>query len=239
VTATSTTGCPLGRPDCPLTNELESLRREVARLSEQSRVDALTGLYNLRHLLECLDQEIVRTGRTGQPTAFIMADLDHFKRVNDTWGHEVGNAALRWTAARWRRSLRSLDVLCRYGGEEFGIVLPGTGLQEAVMTAERLRRVLESAPFEHEGQTIPLTASFGVDVYDGDRDLAANELIAGADGFLLDAKASGRNRVVSRALPRTEVDVEERAALQASLREVTRKTRVRRRPRRATGSPPE
>lgn len=239
MTASSTTGCPLGRPDCPLTTELESLRREVARLSEQSRVDALTGFYNLRYLLECLEQELVRTGRTGQPTAFIMTDLDHFKRVNDTWGHEVGNAALTWTSSRWRRSLRSLDALCRYGGEEFGIVLPGTGLQEAVMTAERLRRVLESVPFAHEGEAIPLTASFGVDVYDGDRDLTANELIAGADAFLLEAKARGRNRVVSRALPRTEVEAEERAALQASLREATRKTRARRRPRRGTGSPPE
>lgn len=239
VTASPTTGCPLGRPDCPLTTELDSLRREVARLSEQSRVDALTGLYNLRHLLACLDQELVRTGRTGQATAFIMADLDHFKRVNDTWGHEAGNAVLQGTAARWRRSLRSLDILCRYGGEEFGIVLPGTGLQEAVMTAERLRHVLESAPFEHEGDRIALTASFGVEVYDGNRDLTANELIAEADGFLLEAKARGRNRVVSRELPRMDVDVEERVALQTSLREVTRKMPARRRPRRGTGSPPE
>lgn len=231
MTGPQTTGCPLGHPDCPLGDEVEALRREVALLTEQSRVDPLTSLYNLRHLIECLDQEMIRTGRTGQATAIIMADLDHFKRVNDTWGHEVGNAALRWTAGRWRRSLRSLDVLCRYGGEEFAIVLPGTGLHDAVMTAERLRRVLASTPFEDEDHTIALTASFGVQVYDGERDLTANELIAEADSFLLEAKARGRNRVVSQAPPRTELDVEERAALQASLRRVTRKARSRRRSR--------
>lgn len=99
------------------------------------------------------------------------------------------------------------------------------------MTAERLRRVLASTPFEDEDHTIALTASFGVQVYDGERDLTANELIAEADSFLLEAKARGRNRVVSQAPPRTELDVEERAALQASLRRVTRKARSRRRSR--------
>ncbi len=210
-------GCPVPDHPCPLREELEGLREDVSRLRELSRKDPLTGLFNLRHLTETLEGEMERTRRTGLPVSLVMADLDRFKRVNDKYGHEVGNRALVHATVLWKRFLRRIDILCRYGGEEFVAILPGTRLGQAAVAAERLRAGLEGHPLSVEGERIVLTASFGVDCYRGGGNSTTREFLVRADRALLAAKAGGRNRVCLDegrlgAAP-TEVSREEREAL--------------------------
>jgi diguanylate cyclase (GGDEF)-like protein len=206
--------CPSESVDCFLLEELEALRRENAELKDALRTDMLTGLYNYRHLLDALDWEMERTRRTRMPTSLIMIDLDYFKQVNDTWGHEIGNLALKQVATVIRNSLRKMDIPCRFGGEEFAIILPGTQLQQAVGVAERLRGNIENSPLETENETIPISASFGVELYRTGMQLSADEFIHLTDGYLYQAKQNGRNRVSHPVLPpETQVELDERAAL--------------------------
>jgi len=169
--------------------------------------------------MEALDQEMERTRRTGLPTGLIMIDLDHFKSVNDVHGHQCGNEALRWVAGILRGNVRRLDIPCRYGGEEFSVVLPATRLCHAVRLAERLRVAIMNSPLEYEGVSVPLQASFGVDVYrmGENASVTVEEFIRRTDGFLLQAKAQGRNTVCCRDVdagrPATEITAKERAAL--------------------------
>lgn len=214
MTSTRHNECPGDSIDCSILEELEALRRENDDLKQALRTDMLTGLFNYRHLLDALEWEIERTRRSRAPTSLIMLDLDHFKQVNDTWGHEVGNMALALIAEVMRKTLRKVDIPCRFGGEEFTIILPSTPLPQAVQVAERLRRKIEEHPLEIEGETIPLTASFGVEYYRAGMDLSADELIHLTDGYLYQAKQGGRNRVAHPQLPQeTEVSVDEKAAL--------------------------
>ncbi len=190
--------CPMGHGVCPVLAEMARLREECRQLQELSRTDPLTGLYNWRHLTLELAREMERTRRTGLPTGLIMFDLDHFKRVNDLFGHQFGDAVLRWVCQLVRANIRRLDIPCRYGGEEFAIVLPGTSLERAVKLAERLRRVLSKARLKLEGQTITVTASFGVDVYTASDTLSPAAFLKRTDRYLLAAKAQGRNAVWHR-----------------------------------------
>lgn len=211
--------CVLGIQDCAVLATVEELRRECERLTELLHRDPLTGLFNLRHFMEALDQEMERTRRTGLPTGLIMIDLDHFKSVNDVHGHQCGNDALRWVAGILRGNVRRLDIPCRYGGEEFAVVLPATRLCHAVRLAERLRVAIMNSPLEYEGISVPLQASFGVDVYCMGENVSVTveEFIRRTDGFLLQAKAQGRNMVCCRdadaGRPATEITAKERAAL--------------------------
>ena len=206
--------CPVGETDCPLIAEAASLRQENSELRATLGTDSLTGLFNYRHLQECLDTELERTRRTRNPTALIMLDLDHFKRVNDDWGHEVGNRALKSTAAILKASARKLDIPCRYGGEEFALILPGTPLLAAIEVAERVRSAIEAAPLKIDGKELKISASLGVDIYRADMLLGVDEFIHLADGYLYQAKQHGRNRVAHPALQETtSVTADERAAL--------------------------
>ena len=208
--------CPVDYPSCTHLAALSELRRENHELSTQVRTDPLTGLFNHRHFRESLDAELERTLRSGQPTALIMVDLDHFKQVNDRWGHEVGNQALQHAAACMREVMRRIDILCRYGGEEFSIIAPGTGLAGAVKAAERLRLMLEESPLETEQGTLLLTASLGVAVHTSLHPLTAEVLVRQADAHLYQAKHNGRNQVghppLESAAP-AQVTSDERAAL--------------------------
>ena len=146
-----------------------------------------------------------------------MIDLDHFKRLNDDYGHEAGNKALQWSSDLWRSNIRRIDKPCRYGGEEFSIILPGSRLTQAARAAERLRIALEDAPLRLNGDVVSLTASFGVDAYGEREDLTVEEFIKRTDQYLLEAKSLGRNRVCFdeskvRAVS-TEVMADEREAL--------------------------
>ncbi|MGV8075049.1 MAG: GGDEF domain-containing protein [Syntrophobacteraceae bacterium] len=215
--ASRTFSCPEGRDQCPFIEEVEHLRKEHARLLELSITDPLTGFYNYRHFIQSLETELERTRRSGLPTALIMIDLDRFKKINDTYGHSAGDHALKWACRIWRENIRRIDIPCRYGGEEFAIILPGTNLSRAAILAERLRKTLAASPVQFDTHTIPLTASFGVSANVGNQPALAQELIDSADQLLLRAKTQGRNRVctdfVEEDKARLGVTSEEREAL--------------------------
>jgi diguanylate cyclase (GGDEF)-like protein len=147
--------------------------------------------------LAALETEIARSHRDQRSVGVVLLDIDHFKKVNDTYGHFAGDAVLRETAARLKNSMRAYDQVGRYGGEEFLVVLPSCDMDQAVQQADRMRlRLQESKILADAGVEIPVTASFGVTITDlSDRDLGV--FIRVADEALYRAKASGRNRVES------------------------------------------
>lgn len=164
-------------------------------LREMAATDMLTGLPNRRHFLAQLDQEMARVSRvTDHAASVLMMDVDHFKHVNDTFGHSTGDSALRHLAALMKQELRKVDTLGRLGGEEFAIILPGAPLAAAEVFAERLRNSVAEAPAHHHGQPIPLTISIGVtEIRPGDA--CADDTLARADRALYRSKECGRNRV--------------------------------------------
>lgn len=167
------------------------------QLSEMATTDATTGLLNHRALDEQLVLEVERAGRTGEPFAIVFADLDHFKRVNDTWGHHAGDHVLANLAARLRANLRAVDVVARYGGEEFVMVLPGQDHLPAVQSAERLRQIVAAAPMRlPDGQELAITISMGVAIFPDDG-INVDAVMVAADIAMYRAKHAGRNRVCS------------------------------------------
>lgn len=212
------TECPAGVESCPWLDELHQLRDRVDSLEELVSRDPLTGLYNVRHLQETLPVVLERTRRNHRPACLIMVDLDHFKQINDTWGHEVGNLALKQTAKILCKQVRIVDIVCRYGGEEFVIILPDTGLRQAVQIAERIRACIADKPVVHEHGETRMTASMGVDVHLPSDDRDPEAFIEAADRLLYRAKESGRDRVCHRDFAEVGVESgvshEEKDALQ-------------------------
>lgn len=208
--------CPVGESQCQVIDEVAQLREEVSQLAQQVRTDTLTGLYNYHHLQQVLAQEMERSRRTGQPTALVMVDLDYFKQVNDRYGHEVGNRALQSTAQVLQHVTRQLDIPCRYGGEEFSVVLPSTDMLTAIQVAERIRQAIETQPVMVDDEDIGLTASIGVDAYQAQQDETPEQFIQRADACLYRAKQAGRNRVChgeGAERPASAVSTEERHML--------------------------
>jgi two-component system cell cycle response regulator len=164
------------------------------RLHEQATRDALTGLWNRAAALALLDRELGRSRREADPLAVILADLDHFKSVNDTFGHLAGDGVLRQVAQRMQSAVRGYDALGRYGGEEFLAVLPGCGPSDAMHLAERLRLAVAAEPVQLEDGWLDVTLSLGVAVCDGQGAVQASTLLRAADEALYRAKAAGRNR---------------------------------------------
>lgn len=176
----------------------EQLLATQRLLREQATRDALTGVWNRAMILELLTREMTRSRREHRPLGVIMADVDHFKRVNDTHGHLGGDVVLCQVAQRLLAVLRPYDTVGRYGGEEFLIVLPGCDAATTAALAERLRGSVAAEPMAWEGSRIPVTLSLGVAAWDGDEgNLAA--LLQLADHALYRAKNTGRNRVVVNA----------------------------------------
>jgi diguanylate cyclase (GGDEF)-like protein len=165
----------------------------VDRLRAQATIDPLTGCHNRRGFDEILSVEFARARRYGRPLCVVLLDIDHFKRINDDFGHEVGDHALQRIGRAVRHTFRTTDSACRYGGEEFALVFPETNKDEGRALAERLRVLIESLPPNAE---VPraLTASFGLAAYPDDAADAA-DLMRAADRALYLAKARGRNRV--------------------------------------------
>ncbi len=164
-------------------------------LRAQSIRDSLTGLFNRRYLEEALPRELARSARSGQSVGILLFDLDHFKKLNDTFGHLAGDAVLREVGALIRRTLRGGDIACRYGGEEFVLVLPDASLEASARRAEALREGIGKTSVEFKGQRLgPLTASFGVAVFPGNGS-APEDVIEAGDRALYRAKTEGRNRV--------------------------------------------
>lgn len=175
------------------TQQLESVMTE---LRELNRIDALTNCFNRRELESRLPAEAERAQRYGRPLSLVFFDIDHFKRVNDRYGHAGGDAVLAGVAALCRAEMRSsVDWIARYGGEEFLIVLPETDLASATAIAERLRRLIASLEVPWDGEHIRVTASFGVAQCRSEEGSAA--LLRRTDELLYQAKSQGRNRVVS------------------------------------------
>lgn len=172
------------------------LMRAQERLREQATRDALTGIWNRACILEMLDRELDRARREGSALGVLLLDIDHFKQLNDTRGHQFGDQALRLFAQRIQAAVRSYDCFGRYGGEEFLVIAPHCGQPELLAQAERLRRTVESARFEVDGFRFALTVSIGASSTDSDPQAASIELIRAADEALYEAKRAGRNRVV-------------------------------------------
>jgi diguanylate cyclase (GGDEF)-like protein len=174
------------------------------KVQQAASTDALTGIANRRSFEEALEREIARSVRTGEPVSLVMIDLDHFKTLNDTYGHQMGDQVLREVAQVLREQCRDMDVAARYGGEEFTVILPNCGSEEAVASALRLW----SSVGEHGHATVSLTVSAGVATFP-DHARTGQDLIFAADQALYDAKGGGRNRVhgCSESLPRTRLGI--------------------------------
>jgi diguanylate cyclase (GGDEF)-like protein len=182
-------------------------------LSKKAQIDGLTGLWNRSQFNYRMEQEISLARRTGRSIACILCDIDHFKSVNDTYGHTVGDDVLRRTAAVLADACRREDVVCRYGGEEFIVLAPSSDISGAAVQAERIRLAIRSDPMVHLGKPLPITISIGVASVCLDDDqppLSASQietqLVEAADAALYRAKEDGRDRVeVADPLLLTEV----------------------------------
>jgi two-component system, cell cycle response regulator len=180
------------------------IETELLRVKEELKVratrDALTSLWNRSATMELLVREISRVQREHSPMGLVLVDLDFFKKVNDNFGHLVGDSVLRETAIRMLGTVRPYDSVGRYGGEEFLVILPGCDLEAATVKAEALRHAVADAPMHIGACTVQLTASFGVTSVSGGPAVPPDVVIARADNALYMAKHAGRNCVVPLSL---------------------------------------
>jgi two-component system, cell cycle response regulator len=178
----------------------ERLRDNVQMSIEMAITDPLTGLFNRRYMESHLSTLLEQAASRGKPLAVLVIDIDYFKSINDSHGHDAGDDVLRDFALRIKRSIRGIDLACRLGGEEFVVVMPETDMAVAAMVAERLRRRIaaESFAIQKGSRTIPVTISIGIAALRGRDDNAAS-LLKRADQALYRAKRDGRNRVVPDA----------------------------------------
>jgi two-component system cell cycle response regulator len=178
----------------------DHLRASVAQTIEMAVIDGLTGLHNRRYLDSHLTTLFERAQNRRRPLSLMITDIDRFKSINDTWGHDVGDEVLREFAARLRKNVRGIDLACRMGGEEFVVVMPDTEGVIAGKVAERIRAQIADTPFTigPDGQTIPVTVSVGVSTMMRGKD-TAEAMLKRADLALYEAKNGGRNRVVAAA----------------------------------------
>lgn len=169
---------------------LEGANNELERLS---RTDRLTDLYNRGYWEECLAQEFARYKRTGQKATLVMFDIDHFKRINDTYGHQAGDEVIRQVSRTLRRTIRKVDIAGRYGGEEFAVILVDTSEENALILAERLRKRIEELSVSHDKQKIQFTISLGLSMLEESVTGYTNWLER-ADQSLYHSKENGRNQ---------------------------------------------
>ncbi|MBW2107703.1 MAG: GGDEF domain-containing protein [Deltaproteobacteria bacterium] len=177
----------------------DELAKKVARLEQENRrlrslslTDGLTGLYNYRFFVRQLEIEMARSRRSGQPCSLVMIDLDNFKQINDTLGHDEGNRYLVSVAQTILDKLRPTDICCRYGGDEFAVIMTATYLFDAKRIAERLREALAQMPSPHG---IACSASLGLAEYDPSSGNETHSLVKAADKALYKAKKAGKNRI--------------------------------------------
>jgi len=165
-------------------------------LRTQSIRDPLTGLYNRRYLQEILEREIRRAVRSDQPLGILMLDLDHFKKFNDTYGHEAGDSVLREAATFLSKNIRAEDIVCRFGGEEFVVILPTATLEASKSRAERLRAKIRELTVLHHGESVgAISVSVGVAAVP-QHGTSSKEVLEAADAALYRAKNAGRDRVM-------------------------------------------
>jgi two-component system cell cycle response regulator len=178
------------------------LRRHMKRLEEMNRDlydkavnDSLTGLRNKRFFQEAFEEMFARALRSQSDISCLFFDLDHFKKVNDTCGHAFGDYVLNTIGQLVKKNIRFGDLAARFGGEEFVIVLPNTGLEKALVVAEKIRFLVESYPFGDQDRQWPVTISIGVSSFEANQPVSATSLLQFADKALYLAKNCGRNRV--------------------------------------------
>jgi len=185
--------CPVGESSCEWLDEIARLRAEIRELSELVATDPVTGLFNYRHFKQLLQTEMDRSKRSSIPTSLVLADIDHFKAVNDEHGHEAGNLVLKQIADICRGELRTTDLICRYVGEVIAIIFPETHLNLAVKVADRIREEIAATPIALETGEINVTVSMGASVYVKTSVIDQVDFIDSVDRFLHEAKQSGRN----------------------------------------------
>ena len=175
------------------------LQRELVesnkRLEMLSITDGLTKLFNHRHFQDELARAFEESERYQRPLSLAIVDLDFFKKVNDTYGHAVGDEVLKSVSRMFQESIRSTDLAARYGGEEFAVMMPETELEDALVFAEKIRSLVESTPIDTQGGRISATVSIGVSTVPHTKIHSAKELIIAADKALYRAKKEGRNQV--------------------------------------------
>ncbi len=174
--------------------EIKNMTKKMAKMATR---DELTGLYNRRYFNDCLEQEIERARRYDRALALAIFDLDHFKKVNDDYGHLAGDHVLRETGKTLLQLIRKIDIACRYGGEEITVIMPETNIEQSIMICERIRDHIQNFPFEWEGKQFNITVSAGVAQYNPSSRGKTERFVQNVDRLLYEAKASGRNRVVS------------------------------------------
>ena len=181
------------------TLERARLRKDVkkaqAKMAELSTVDELTKLYNRHYFIEALEGEFERVIRYGTEMALIMMDLDYFKKINDTYGHPAGDMVLSQIGNLLKSHVRRNDLACRYGGEEFAVILPNTSRESTYAAYERFREMVFEQPFEYESKRFSVTVSIGI-AYSNDAE-SINDLLAHADQALYQAKEENRNKIVT------------------------------------------
>ena len=176
-----------------------------ARLLRSGFTDVLTGWYNRRYLTVRLNEELARAQRDRASLVCLMLDIDHFKQVNDNWGHSAGDAVLREIAQRIEAQVRASDVAARYGGEEFVVLLPNTDVEAATLLADRIREAISESPIDLEnGEAVSITVSIGIATVgpgedESDLKTVGDSLLARADVALYAAKSAGRDRVIVEA----------------------------------------
>lgn len=194
-----------------VTNALEKsnalLQVQAEELKERANRDSLTGLYNKGYILDQLKYHIALARRSDRAMAFLMIDIDHFKTINDTYGHLCGDAMLKDLAEILQKRSRAVNIVGRYGGEEFAVIGPISDFKSAQFMAERLRRAVEKQVFNYEDNTIGMTISVGVSIWSKSIQ-EGDEMIRLADDALYTAKRSGRNRVVMSPLGRAPSDLD-------------------------------
>jgi two-component system cell cycle response regulator len=178
----------------------DRLRDNLQLSMELAITDALTSLYNRRYMESHLGTLIEEAAARGKPLSLLLLDVDHFKSINDGFGHDAGDDVLREFAVRVRKSIRGIDLACRYGGEEFVVVMPETDMAVAALVAERIRRRIAGEPFpiQKGAAAVEVTISIGIAALGSTED-HADTLLKRADQALYRAKRDGRNRVVADA----------------------------------------
>jgi diguanylate cyclase (GGDEF)-like protein len=183
-----------------------TLERSLRAANEENRrlsiTDPLTGAYNRRYLMEQLPREIDRAARYGRQLSVVMCDVDYFKKINDTHGHQIGDEVLKWFVANLNKTVRGSDWVVRYGGEEFVVVLPETNVTSGAIAAEHLRAQVAAEPFMTGSTSFPVTASFGASGWKAavPNGSTLDALMAKADAGVYASKAAGRNKVTTEGM---------------------------------------
>ena len=178
-----------------LTRQTQALQEAQAKLKEQANRDPLTNMYNRRYFSEMSEKIISIAKRTKQPLSFMMIDIDDFKKINDTYGHSVGDEVIKLLANKLIYTVRQSDIVARFGGEEFAIILPSTDTENAVLFADKIRKDIESISYKENGTSIKFTISIGVDKFNYENDNNASDSLNRADKALYEAKTTGKNKV--------------------------------------------